>query len=493
MSFLVRCRPDAGAGRSVSRPAVDRAWRDAHARSSGSALTMRPRVAALEERMRRARIGIIGGGIAGLVAAYDLAKAGVRVTLMESSAKLGGLAASFAIESGCEIEKYYHFICKPDRTYVRMLRELGIHDRLHWATTDMGFFYDGRLYTFGDPKSVLLFPHLSIGDKLRFARATLAAIMRHPSGWHELECMPANEWLVREYGQRIYDILYRPLIEQKFREYAHEVSAAWMCARFYRSGNSRTLAQKERLGYLERGSQLYIDALERALRTMGADTRTNAAVQHVVVEDNRARGVVVNGSRLHFDYVISTVPVPFACRFLKQLDGAYFENLRQLRYIGAMVMLLRLKRRFSKYFWTNVSDGRMDISGIIEYTNLNPCVFLGGDAIVYVPQYLSAEHPLYSMPDDQLFQLYCGYLSMINARFERGWVRQYWVHRDPYSQPICRTSFSNHTPEMRTPVRNLYLTDACQLHPHDRAISHSSDLGRRVANLVLSHVQSGEP
>jgi protoporphyrinogen oxidase len=442
--------------------------------------------------MHVTRVGIIGGGIAGLVAAYELAKAGLAVTVMESSGKLGGLAASFVIEDGHEIEKYYHFICKPDRTYFQMLQELGIHDRLRWATTDMGLFYNGRLYTLGDPISVLLFPHLSIGDKLRFGWATLAAKVRPPLSWQELEGIPANEWLVREYGQRAYDILYRPLIEQKFRDYAHNISAAWMWARFYRSGNSRTLTLKERLGYLEGGSQLYVDALERALRRMGADIRTSATVQQVVVEGKRAKGVVLGGDMLPFDYVISTVPVPFACQFLESLQGAYFENLRQLKYIGAMVMLLRLQRRFSKYFWMNVSDARMDISGIIEYTNLNPCAYLGGDSIIYVPQYLAAEHLLYHLPDEQLFELYCGYLAMINPEFERSWVRQYWVHRDRYSQPICQIGFSNHKPDMQTPIDNLYLTDSCQLHPDDRAISNSSDLGKNAANLVISKVRSTE-
>jgi uncharacterized protein with NAD-binding domain and iron-sulfur cluster len=79
--------------------------------------------------MRMTRVGIIGGGIAGLVAAYELAKAGLAVTVIESSGKLGGLAASFAIEDGHEIEKYYHFICKPDRTYFQMLQELDTDER----------------------------------------------------------------------------------------------------------------------------------------------------------------------------------------------------------------------------------------------------------------------------------------------------------------------------------------------------------------------------
>ena len=45
-------------------------------------------------------IGIVGGGIAGLTAAYRLASAGEQVTLWERAPKLGGQATSFPVAGG---------------------------------------------------------------------------------------------------------------------------------------------------------------------------------------------------------------------------------------------------------------------------------------------------------------------------------------------------------------------------------------------------------
>jgi protoporphyrinogen oxidase len=50
-------------------------------------------------------VGIIGGGVAGLVAAYELCKSGIKVTLFESEATLGGLTGSFSLDDGHEIER----------------------------------------------------------------------------------------------------------------------------------------------------------------------------------------------------------------------------------------------------------------------------------------------------------------------------------------------------------------------------------------------------
>jgi uncharacterized protein with NAD-binding domain and iron-sulfur cluster len=40
-------------------------------------------------------VAIIGAGIAGLTAAYDLARAGYQVSVFESGSEVGGLAAGF--------------------------------------------------------------------------------------------------------------------------------------------------------------------------------------------------------------------------------------------------------------------------------------------------------------------------------------------------------------------------------------------------------------
>lgn len=431
------------------------------------------------------RVAVVGGGIAGLVAARELAGGGAAVTVFERAPRLGGQAGSFELAPGVHVERYYHFICKGDTGYLRMLDELQLSEQLRWRTTDMGLFYDGTLHTFGDPLSLLRFPHLSVRDKIRFARTTAAARLRPATRWHDIEHLTAAAWLTEHYGERAYRLLYEPLLASKFQDHASRVSAAWMWARLNRLGNSRSRLLKERVGYLEGGSQAYVDALERALRERNVDVRVGAHVDRVTVEGGRTSGLIVDGVLDPYDAVLSTVPVPHTAGLFQDLEGPYFENLRALEYLGVMVMTLHLDRPFSRYYWTNVSDPRLPMSGVIEATNLNPLPALRGGAVLYIPQYLAHTDERYARSADQVLAQYCAALQLMNPDFDRSWIKGYWLHREQFTQPVCDVGFSTRVPGIRTPVPNLYLTDSYQLNPNDRAISFSTDLGREAAELIL--------
>jgi protoporphyrinogen oxidase len=430
-------------------------------------------------------VGIIGGGIAGLVAAWHLARAGRRVTVFERAPRLGGLAGSFEVEPGCSIEKYYHFICRGDTGYTSQIDHFGLRHKLHWVETDMGVFHHGEMRSMGDPIALLTLPWLPAVDRLRFGVVTLLSKLRGRDSWRDLENVTARDWLRRAYGPRTYDFLYEPLLRLKFGDHADQISAAWMWARVHRVGNSRTRLQREYVGYLEGGSQTYIDALEKELRALGVDLRTGAGVDELVVERERVTALRAGGELVPVDQALSTVPIPYTRSLFASLTGPYFDNVRALKYIGVLVMTLRVRRKLTKHFWLNVNDHRYQVAGVIEYTNLNPTPQLGGDSIVYIPQYLPDGHPLLKISHEELLAQNLAGLQLIVPSLRREDIVATWVHKDPFSQPICEVGFASKSPAIQTPVENLFLTDSYQLHPHDRAISLSIDLATEAAGSML--------
>jgi protoporphyrinogen oxidase len=276
------------------------------------------------------------------------------------------------------------------------------------------------------------------------------------------------------------------MVRLKFGKYKEKLSAAWMWARIHRLGRSRTkLRQREKVAYVEGGSQTIMDALGDRIRANRGTIHLNASVQSLIVENGRIRGIIVDGKEQLYDTVISTVPLPAFLRLIPpDLQGEYWNKLRNIESIGVLCVFLRTTKSFSNFFWINISDPRIQLAGLIEYTNLNPLRHLGGDSILYLPQYLPSTVEKFSAPDREIIHEYLGYLKLINPNFAEHYVKEAFVFREKYAQPICEVGFTKDIPSMKTPLDGLYLTDSSQLHPDDRTISNSIGLGIKVAEMV---------
>jgi protoporphyrinogen oxidase len=428
------------------------------------------------------RAVVIGGGPAGLKAAHTLRKGGLDVTLLESGPILGGLASSFDVQ-GVRIEKYYHFICRGDDDLVDTLRELGLSAKLHWKSSRMAYFVDGKLYPFLTPLELMRFSPLTLAERVRAGVAVkLAQRMRE----EDLAPLRAIPWLRKMFGDRAYRVIWEPLMRFKFAEHAETISAAWIWARMVRLSRSRVSAWREELGYIEGGSQTVLDALGRELQARGARVVTNALVEQIVMEGGRATGVRVGGETLPADVVISTVTIPRFRALAAQLPADYLDRLARIPTIGIFCLFLRLREPVTPFFWVNTHDPRVPFAGMIEYTNLNPVPELGGDRILYVPQYLSPDDPRYAQDDADVFRAYTDALALLHPAFDRSWVKFHALFRDRFAQPICLTDYRETTPRHATPAPNVFVTDSCQLHPHDRSISGSFGLGRVAATEALA-------
>jgi len=428
------------------------------------------------------RAVVIGGGPAGLKAAHTLRKGGLDVTLLESGPILGGLASSFDVQ-GVRIEKYYHFICRGDDDLVETLGELGLSHTLHWKSSRMAYFVDGKIYPFLTPLELMRFQPLTLAERVRAGIAVkLAQRMRE----EDLAPLKAIPWLRRMFGDHAYHVIWEPLMRFKFAEHADEISAAWIWARMVRLSRSRVSAWREELGYIEGGSQTVLDALGRDLQARGARVVTNASVEQIVMQDGRATGVRVGGETLPADVVISTVTIPRFRALAASLPADYLDRLARIPTIGIFCLFLRLREPVTPFFWVNTHDPRVPFAGMIEYTNLNPVPELGGDRILYVPQYLSPDDPRYAQDDEDVFRAYTDALALLHPAFDRSWVKFHALFRDRFAQPICLTDYRETTPRHATPASNIFVTDSCQLHPHDRSISGSFGLGRVAATEAIA-------
>jgi protoporphyrinogen oxidase len=158
-------------------------------------------------------VGIVGGGILGLSAAYRLARAGVHVSVYERSSDLGGLVGSFDFD-GRPADRFYHVILPTDDRVIGLATELGLGDRFRFRPTGVGFYGAGRLFSMTSPAEFLTFPILRPWDRARLA--AFVARCQMIKDYDELDDVPLLEWLNRLSGRRVVDRLWAPLLDSKF-------------------------------------------------------------------------------------------------------------------------------------------------------------------------------------------------------------------------------------------------------------------------------------
>jgi protoporphyrinogen oxidase len=424
---------------------------------------------------------VIGGGPMGLAIAYQLALEGCRPVLLEADDRLGGMAASFDF-AGVPIERYYHFHCLSDQAFFELLEELNLSQLVRWKQTAMGFFLDGRLYPWGSAGSVLKLRRLPLLSRLRYLLHAARCLSLRD--WRHLDGISATEWLRTWLGPKGYEVLWAKLFAYKFYQYTDSLSAAWIWSRIRRIGQSRRWL-KETLGYLEGGSDRWIEAIEQRIRELGGEIRLSSPVTALAGDAHGARITTTRGSEV-FDAVISSVPLPLVAPILRQgeQDPSLIAAYEAPQSVACACVVLQTSKPITGNFWTNVNDSRFAIPGIIEMSNLRPIK----PHITYVPFYMPAEHPNYGRPNGAFIADSIACLKAINPELQAADILASHCSRYRYAQPVCGTHFLDTLPPLN-PIANIWIADTTVYYPEDRGISESVGFGRDLARKVVKALQ----
>lgn len=432
-----------------------------------------------------ARWGIIGAGMLGMTLAYRLRQHGHEVSLFEAGPTPGGLASAWSV-GGVVWDRHYHVMLLSDSYLCALLNELGLTPEARWAETKTGVLAAGQLYSVSNVIEFLKFPPLSLFAKIRLG-ATIFGASRIRN-WRKLESEPVERWLRRWSGDEATNELWLPLLRAKLGDCYRHTSAAFIwatVARMYAA--RRTGLKKEMFGYIAGGYARILDCYSQRLRDIGVNIRCNTQINQVrSAGKDDIRILDSNNASSSFDRVVLTIPSPAAVRACPALEAREARQHLEIEYVGIVCASVLLKRSLSPYYITNIAESGFPFTAVIEMSALVDKARFNGQALVYLPKYVSPNDPVFELDDATIRQDFLAGLRRIHPLLSDSDVSAFRVSRARHVFALSTLGYSTRLPSTATTIPGVHIINSAHIVNGTLNVNETLALAERVLPTLLA-------
>jgi protoporphyrinogen oxidase len=406
--------------------------------------------------MQDSRALILGGGPAGLAAAYALLKKNFPVTVFEKDVVVGGICKTLCY-------KGYYFDMGGHRFYTKYdeVRDLWLE------VLGDSFLTRPRLSRIYYNKKFFYYP-LKVGDTLR--KMGLVETLRAGLSFLRAKLRPypaedtLEQWVSNRFGRRLYEVFFKTYTEKVWGIPCHEIEAEWAAQRIKgldfwqvvknavlrpQSTNIKTLI--EQFQYPRLGPGMMYDEMARKIEKMGGEVLLQHNVQKILHENGRITGVEVKTDsdglrRFEGSHVISSIPLTLLIlRLDPPAPEAVVTAAKSLTFRNLLTVNLVVDREdLFPDNWIYIHEPGVHLGRIQNYKNWSPEMVPDPKKTCLGLEYFTSDHEeLWKMSDEQLIELGKRELEAIGlARASE--ITDGTVCRVPKAYPVYMRGYRKH-------------------------------------------------
>jgi protoporphyrinogen oxidase len=451
---------------------------------------------------------VLGGGPAGISAGWRLSERGVKVTVLERDANIGGMAQTirrgpYAVDYGPHT--FHIRQTEESRRIIDTIRPFFGKDPLI-LTRGTRVLLHGKYYVYPlELMQVLtgLSPLLSARIIIDYAVATVGSFFNPPKREDSFE-----DWGVRNLGRTLYDLCFGLYSARVWGLPTSQISSkqAQRVAKLnLRDIVLRILGIKAdpaayftEYMYPRAGISTLYENMAARTRECGGQVLLGCTVTAVERAGNRVTAVRYEQDgqthRLECDRVVTTLPLPALVGMVEPaLPATVVTHSRKLRYRSMRLINIVLGRdRLTDFHWVYLSDHKFRCNRMSEQKNVSGDMVPPGETVLCVEFSCWKDDEHWRASDQEIFEIAMRDLENTGLGVTRSEVRDYWVVPLATAYPVYELGFEEHLGPV---LEAVSMDNVHTIGRHGLFLNNSMDdnvlLGVRVADAITERNVDG--
>jgi protoporphyrinogen oxidase len=401
---------------------------------------------------------IIGAGPAGLTAAYELGKQGLKTVTLEKADKVGGISRT-------ETYKGYRFDIGGHRFFTKVgeveaLWQEILGDDFIQVPRLSRIYYDSKFYDYPLSLTKTLYNLGLVRSAAILGSYLKAKIKKKLNPTFEAETF--EDWVIDCFGERLYQIFFKTYTEKVWGIPCNQIRADWAAQRIQNMSLKRAVLNAlfggqnaksliKAFNYPRLGPGMMWERCQELVEAQGSEVLLNTAVTRIERQGTRITGVVAQGEektiRFTGQQFITSMPVS---ALVQRLDPAppdhVLQAARGLKYRDFLIVSLVINQpALFPDNWIYIHSPEFKVGRIQNFKNWSPDMVPDLSKTCLGMEYFCSEGDgLWAMADQALIQLATQEVVALQLGVRPEDVEDGVVIRQPKAYPVYDGTYKAH-------------------------------------------------
>jgi protoporphyrinogen oxidase len=397
------------------------------------------------------KIIIIGAGPAGLTAAWEAEKHGVKTLILESDKKVGGISRTVE-KNGWKFDIGGHrFFTKVDEVY-QIWDEILDKDEFLLRPRMSRIYYNNKFYDYPLKAFNALF-NLGIFEAIRCVASYVYVRLRPPKNQENFE-----NWVAARFGWRLYNIFFKTYTEKVWGVPATEIGADWASQRIknlslgkaiinavFRKNSGEVITTLiNEFKYPKFGPGMMWDKAYEVLEKKGHQILLNSRVAQISKDQDMYIITLSNGKSYKSEFILSSMPLAHLPKTVEpnpeQIVKNAGENLKFRDFLSVAIVVDE-KDAFPDN-WIYIHDPNVNVGRVQNYGSWSPYMVKDNKTCLGLEYFVNKGDNLWEMKDSDLIKLGIEELKILKLIKTEESLEGYVV-RMPKAYPVYDLNYSS--------------------------------------------------